>query len=135
MKLLTGLFLILFSTFAFAEIAVIVHPSNTATLDSNAIKRIYLGKLKSYSTGRKAIPIAFKEGTKTSEAFNQKVIGKSASQLKAYWSKLLFTGKGTPPKQVSSDAEMLQLISVNPDLIGFIDSSKVSGDVKVVTTF
>jgi ABC-type phosphate transport system substrate-binding protein len=67
--------------------------------------------------------------------FEKKVLNKSASQIKAYWSKLVFTGKGTPPKEVSSDAEVINLIKSNPNLIGYVDESSVTGDVKVIATF
>jgi len=63
------------------------------------------------------------------------VLKKSASQLKAYWSKLLFTGKGTPPKEIGSDAEMVSLVASNPNMIGFVDAAAVNDSVKVVTRF
>ena len=39
------------SVFAQAEIAVVVHPSNASAIDSSAISRIFLGKLKSFDGG------------------------------------------------------------------------------------
>ena len=115
-------------------VTVIVHPSNAASLDKSAISRIFLGKAKSFPGGGPAVPITLDEGTAGSEAFNGNVLNKSASQLKAYWSKLVFTGKGTPPKSVANDAEMIALISANPNMIGFIEGSG-DGSVKVVGQF
>ena len=116
-----------------AEIAVIVNPANTA--DSPQVSRIFLGKAKSFSNGSPAIPVNLSEASPLTSEFNKKVLNKSSSQLKAYWSKLVFTGKGTPPKAVSSDAEMIKLVSANPNLIGYVDAASVDGSVKVVASF
>jgi ABC-type phosphate transport system substrate-binding protein len=123
------------SVFAQAEIAVVVHPSNASALDSSAISRIFLGKLKSFDGGGQAVPINQESSMAATDEFNSKVLNKSGSQLKSYWSKLVFTGKGTPPKVVANDAEVISLISANPNLIGYIDASAVTGNVKVIAKF
>ena len=125
----------LFSQFANAEIAVIVHPSNANALDEAAISKIYLGREKSFADGSSVIPMSLGESAAASAAFNEKVLKKSSSQLKAYWSKLVFTGKGTPPKEVISDDEMVKLVAGNPSVMGYVDAAKVDASVKVVFKF
>ena len=137
MKILTILVLtVLFiSNSVCAEVVVIVHPSNSSSLDSSTISRIFTGKAKSFPSGNKAIPINQNESSSATGEFNDKVLKKSSSQLKAYWSKLVFTGKGTPPKAVGNDAEVIQLVANNPNIIGYVSSSAVNDSVKVVATF
>lgn len=125
----------LMTTSVVAEVAVVVHPSNAAALDSNSISRIFLGKLKSFPGGGQVVPLNLAESSAQTDEFNKKVLKKSGSQLKAYWSKLVFTGKGTPPKVVANDAEVVKLVSSNPNIIGYIDSASVTGDVKVIAKF
>jgi len=120
---------------AMAEIAVIVHPSNGAALDKDAIQRIFLGKTRGFPGGGEAVPISFKEGSPEEEEFTKNVLAKTPKQLKAYWAKMVFTGKGTPPRQTDSLQEMLNLISANPNLIGFAPAGAVTGSVKVVGKF
>ncbi|RZF80573.1 phosphate ABC transporter substrate-binding protein [Pseudoalteromonas sp. CO325X] len=127
-------FTLLSSSVALADVAVIVHPSNGSDINKDTVERIFIGKEKSFSNGNKAIPISQASGA-TADEFNQKALNKSSGQLKAYWSKLVFTGKGTPPKEVDNDAEVIQLVSSNPDTIGFVDAGSVTDAVKVVTTF
>ena len=134
-KYLTFASVALVSSSVFAEVAVIVHPSNANAIDANAIAKIYTGKMKSYDDGNKIIAIAQDAGNPITDEFNEKALKKSSSQLKAYWSKLVFTGKGTPPKEVSNDAEVISLVASNPNTIGFISSSAADGTVKVVQTF
>lgn len=129
-KLLLTLLLSVFASQAFA-VNIIVHPSNSAALDKQSISRIYLGKAKSFPGGGQAVPI---ENSSNAAEFNSNVLNKSDSQLKAYWSKLIFTGKGQPPKKVGTDAEVIALIAANPNMIGFI-AGEGDGSVKVVGQF
>ena len=120
---------------SFAEISVIVHPSNTGASDAKVMKRIFLGKAKAFSGGGNAIPIELAEGSAVRTTFNGDFLGKTDAQMKSYWGRLVFTGKATAPVQASSDDEMIKIVSSNPDYVGYIDSSKVTDAVKVVHSF
>lgn len=134
-KFIYMLLIVLWSHVLHAEVAVIVHPANQTVLSAEIVQRIYLGRDKSFPDGNQAVPVALPESAPNTEAFNNEVLKKSSSQLKAYWSKLVFTGKGTPPKTVVSDEEMMQLIGANPNLIGYVDAASVNSSVKVVLKF
>lgn len=138
-NMITGLFLSLLMFSAnttYAETAIIVSSSNAnSAMDSNTISRIYLGKSLSFPNGDQAIPIDQNEGSATRDTFNDSVLGKNSSQLKAYWSRLIFTGKGTPPKEVGDDDAVKKLVAANPNMVGYIDSAEVDDSVKVVLTF
>lgn len=131
----SSLLLLVLSYSVNAEVAVIVHSSNSNALSVSDISKIYLGKKKSYPSGDQVVAINLSEGTSVREQFNRDILGKSDQQLKAYWSKLVFTGKGVPPKEVSNDAEVISLISTNPSMIGYVDASSVTADVKVIHKF
>lgn len=119
---------------AFAGVTVIVNTGNANAIDQDEIKKIYLGKSKSFADGVKVNSVN-QNGNSIADEFNDKVVGKSSSQLNAYWSKLVFTGKGTPPEKLDYDQAVIDFVSSNADAIGYIDSSKVSDAVKVIATF
>lgn len=131
-KLITAITLSVVSFISVAEVAVIVHPSNGNALDKGLISKIYLGKAKSFPDGGQVVPISQTEGAATTSEFNENVLNKSSSQIKAYWSKLIFTGKGTPPQEADDDAKVLELVAANPNLIGYVNASAVNDSVKVV---
>jgi ABC-type phosphate transport system substrate-binding protein len=81
------------------------------------------------------LPMNAAKGMKSRDEFNKAVIGRSSSQVNAYWSKLVFTGKGSMPKELSSDAEIISTIAANQGAIGYIDSGSVTSDVKVIAKF
>ena len=121
-----------FSSFASAELTVVVNPANASALDSKTIQRIFLGKEKKFSDGTESLPVNQGADNEIRQNFDQEVLGRSSSQVSAYWSKLVFTGKGIPPKEVMTDAEVIDLVSKNPSVIGYIDSSSVTDAVKVI---
>ena len=118
-----------------ADYAVVVNKDNAATLSQKDISRIFLGKLKAFPDGGQAVPIIQTTGSDISKAFIEGVLKKRSSQYRSYWSKMVFTGKGNPPKEVADDAEAKELVSKNPSIIGIIKASAVDASVKVVLEF
>ncbi|MCG7531015.1 phosphate ABC transporter substrate-binding protein [Psychrobium sp. MM17-31] len=119
---------LLITSVAQAEIVVVVNKGNGATLTKSDVSRIFLGKMKKYT------PVNASSGNALRAEFNKKALNKSSSQVKAYWSKLVFSGKGTPPKEFASDAEIKAFVASNPNAIGYIDSANLDGTVKAAIT-
>jgi len=126
---------LLFLNSSNAEVSVVVHPENSSTFDKSIIKKIFLGKSKSFNNGRVAILLSPAEGDPARQVFNKKVLKKSSNQVNAYWSKMIFTGKGVPPQEMASASDIISAIAANKDAISYIDSTAVTSAVKVVATF
>lgn len=118
-----------------ADIAVVVNPANANAVSADDLNRLFLGRSASFADGSKATPLNLAEGQAARAEFDSKVLNRSAAQLKAYWSKLVFTGKGTPPKELADDSAVKVAVAADSSAIGYIDSSSVDSSVKVVATF
>lgn len=118
----------------YAEVAVIVSAANQQAISDAEIKNLFTGKQKSFPDGNPAIVLTLPGGDPKQTEFNQKALGRTDAQLKAYWSKVMFTGKGNPPKEVSAE-EMLKLVTDNPSTIGVIDLSQVNNNVRVIAKY
>lgn len=115
-----------------AEIAIVVNPdSGMASASTSEISQLFLGK-RNEIDGQPARAIDQEEGSAIRDEFYQKVVEKSGSQLNAYWSRLIFTGKGMPPDKVLEDADVIDLVSEEPDLVGYVSPSAVTEAVKVI---
>ena len=125
----------LLSASVIADIAVVVHPSNASAVSADDLNRLFLGRTSSFADGSKATPLNLAEGQAARDEFDSKVLNRSAAQLKAYWSKLVFTGKGTPPKELATDADVKAAVAADPTAIGYIDAAAVDATVKVVGKF
>lgn len=133
-RLLGAATLALSSGFAWAEVVVVVNSAaGVDQVSASEIQQLFLGK-RSDLNGVSMTPIDLSEGSESRKIFYEKVIDKDAAQLNAYWSRLIFTGKGKPPKQYFDDAEVVETILENDDAVGYIDASAVSEGVKVIYT-
>ncbi len=113
-------------------VVVVSATSSASKLDKEQVANLFLGKSSSYPDGSAAVPIEQTDGAPAHDEFHKSVTEKSASQLKSYWSKMIFSGKGTAPKEVASNAELLKLLASNPAMIGYIDKTAVDKSVKVI---
>lgn len=127
--------ILLLSPCAFTEVAIVVNQANTANPDVEEVAKIYLGKTKTFADGSPVLPLNLSEGNAEREAFTNTILGRTSSQLKAYWSKLVFTGKGSPPKELASDADVIAAIKSDRTAIGYVNSASVKGEVRILHQF
>ena len=116
-----------------AAVVVVVNAKlaeSSATVEE--IANIFLGKSNKLAGGSKVVPIDQEEGEAPRDEFYSKAVKKDASQLNAYWSRLIFTGKGQPPKKVLDDDEVLEMVGSTPDAIGYMSKDAVDETVKVI---
>ncbi|MEP7069664.1 MAG: phosphate ABC transporter substrate-binding protein [Usitatibacter sp.] len=113
-------------------VAVVSAKSPITSLNTNQVADIFLGKTSRFPDGSLAVPIDQLEESPAREKFYAQFTGKSPAQLKAHWSKIIFTGRGQPPRQVASNAEARKTIADNPYAIGYLDQSQVDASVKVL---
>ncbi len=128
-----GIALSLASAAARADVVVVVSAKSAVTaLSKSQAVDIFLGKISRFPDGKQAVPIDQADGSGIRDEFYAKIVGKSAPQIKAYWSKIIFTGRGQPPKTVSSSIEMKKRLAENPSAIGYIDDKMVDDSVRVL---
>lgn len=113
-------------------VPVVSAKSHVRDLNADQVADIFLGKTSRFPDGTEAVPIDQSEESPARDKFYARFTGKSPAQLKAYWSKLIFTGRGQPPRQVASSAEAKKLVARNPNAIAYIDAKLVDDTVRVV---
>jgi ABC-type phosphate transport system substrate-binding protein len=132
---LSILALSLTATGAAAELVVVVNPKNpTATLTERQVAQIFLGRTGSFPSGSAATPLDLKEGSALRDEFYVKVTEKNAGQLKAYRAKQLFSGSGSPPRELGTPLEVRRAVASDPTAIGYIDRAALDGSVKEILT-
>ena len=120
------------SPLASAEIAIVVNPeSEMAKASASDITQLFLGK-RNEIDGQAARALDQAEGSTIRNEFYNKVVNKTGSQLNAYWSRLIFTGKGMPPDKVDDDVEVIEMVAEEEDVVGYVSPSSVDETVKVI---
>jgi ABC-type phosphate transport system substrate-binding protein len=114
---------------AFAELVIVVNPKNAAT-------RMFPSQAAQFFLGGSVlfVPVEQAENSPIRAEFYKKVLEKEPAQVQAIWSKIVFTGKGKPPKEFASSADVKKAVSANLNAIGYIEKAAVDDTVKVIAT-
>jgi ABC-type phosphate transport system substrate-binding protein len=113
------------------QVAVIANPSVKAAAVSKAeLSDVFTGAASSLKDGSHVVPVLLKQGA-AHEAFLSEYIGKNDAAFRTSWRSLVFTGQGSMPKTVDSEAAMVDYVAATPGAIGYV--SKDPGGDKVKT--
>ncbi len=115
-------------------VAVVSAQSPVTALTPAQVADIFLGKTARFPDGTQAVPIDQNEESPVRDRFYAQFAGKSAAQVKAHWSKIIFTGRGLPPRQVASGLEARRTVAADPRAIGYIDPGLVDSSVRVLAS-
>jgi ABC-type phosphate transport system substrate-binding protein len=114
------------------DVVVIVNQSvSETTLSKQDVGNIYLGKKSSWSDGSKIKFVVLTGDTHAS--FLKSYVGKSESQFNTFWKKQVFTGKGSPPKELDSDQAMVEFVAQTAGAIGYVSAGTDVSKVKTIT--
>lgn len=122
------------SMLAAAGVVVVTHPSSSVqSLTRDQISQLFLGRSNTLPDGKAVTLVDLAEGSELRVVFVTQVLGKSEQQLRSHWTRMIFSGKGQPPRSVGSSAEVARFVSTTPGAVGYIDSKDlVAGKIKVL---
>ena len=132
-RLATLLCLLCLSLPAAADLVVVVSADNpTPVLSKEEVVRIFLGRYRQFPTGQGAEP--YDQGPESAERnlFYERLVGKTAAQINAYWARLIFTGRTRPPLAYTALDQLVDSLGQNPNAIGYIDRSRVNRRLRIV---
>jgi len=131
--LLIGLLILVMSSSVWSEVFIVVSKdSDISNLSQKEVTDIYMGRTQSFPNGSLAFPLDQAAQSRVRENFYKILVNKTPAQINAYWSRLLFTGRASPPRVISDPALLLSAIEQNRSAIAYVDGSMLSNSVKVV---
>jgi TonB family protein len=101
------------------------------SITGEELKKVFLEEKNSLSDGSHVEPVFEKQGP-VHEAFRQAYLGRSDDDLQAYYRALVFTGRGSMPKELGSDAEVVAYVSKNRGAIGYVSAKASLEGVKTL---
>jgi hypothetical protein len=148
MKNIQGIGILLFllaSVNAWAEevntqtIQVIVSSqSELTTLNRKQVMGLFLGRSRSFPNGINAKAFDHEVDSTIRARFFESLTGKSISDIDAYWARLRYSGRASPPKVIDNMAEILKEVSQNLHAIAYIQGQDpaelMQQDIVVVHT-
>ncbi|GAB2879960.1 hypothetical protein GCM10027277_56460 [Pseudoduganella ginsengisoli] len=115
------------------ELVVIVSAHNpVTTLRADQVADIFLGESMRFPDGAEVQALDQALNTPLRNEFYQKVASRTPALMKAYWTKRIFTGRGQPPRELSSSMAVRKAVAENPGAIGYVERAAVDASVRVV---
>jgi len=111
-------------------VVVVQATSPIESLSKKEVIDIYMGRFQTFPDGSPVSPIDFPAGSKEKKSFYHQLVGKDERKIKAYWSRLLFSGRATPPIQADSKQQILQ--SLNDQALAYVPANEVTQEMKIV---
>lgn len=111
-------------------LVVIVSPrSGPVELGRSELIHLYMGRISRLPSGVSALPLDLDSAR---EPFYAGLVNKRLPEINAYWARLVFSGRASPPRRVATVAEMLDIVANNHGAIGYVYRGDVDERVQVV---
>jgi len=102
-----------------ADIKVIANPSVTNNaISAGEIRTIFLGETN--RLGGAHVEPVFQKGGQAHEALLKEYLRQSDAELQAYYRALVVTGRGSMPKELGSEREVVAYVSKTKGAIGYV---------------
>jgi len=117
-----------------ADFKLVVNDGNpVVTLGKAEVGRLFLKKDTRWESGSTVEPVDQVSGSSVREEFSEEIHSKAVGAVKSYWQRQIFSGRGTPPPELSSDGEVIAYVKSHPWAIGYVTADAAVGQgVKVV---
>lgn len=117
---------------AFAQIAIVAGARSTLPdLTAAQAEQFYLGRAYSLPDGT-AVVLADLPAGGTRDQFYEQLTRKNPNQIRAHWSRMVFTGRALPPQEAASVEQLRQWLAAQPNLIGYLPVSELDARVRVL---
>lgn len=112
---------------------VIANPSVRAdSITPAQLRSVFMEESRSLGDGSHVEPVVARRGD-AHEEFLKQYLGKDSEELQTYYRSLVFTGKGSMPKTLDSDAEIADYVAKNKGAIGYVSDQEPANGVKILT--
>lgn len=96
---------------------------------------VFMGRWRQLPSGIVAQPVDLPVDSPERTAFYRQLVNKSPSEIKAYWSRLVFSGSARPPVSPETHEEQMRILASTQGAVGYIERSRVDDRVRIVFDF
>lgn len=115
------------------ELVVVVNAaSGVGRLSRDQVVNIFLGRFRQFPSGLPAEPIDQSDDGPLKAQFYRLLVDKDVAEINAYWARLIFSGRTTPPQEKESAGEVLRLLTSRKGGIAYVDRSQVDHRLTIV---
>jgi hypothetical protein len=115
---------------SWAGVVIVGHPG-VRKLDAETLQRIYAGKVIEVG-GVTVSPVHLPVAAPQRQRFMADVMQQTEDNYQAYWTVRRYVGKGTPPRELRSLAEVLAHVAHTPGGLAYVDDADLPVGANVV---
>jgi hypothetical protein len=109
---------------------VVAHPG-VAKVDAATLQRLYTGRAIEVG-GQPVSVVNLAPGAAARDRFLAQVLGQDNDRYVAYWTVRRHVGKGIPPREFRTPAEVLEHVRNTPGAIGYVPTADAKGAPNIV---
>ncbi len=113
------------------DAVVLIGHAGVPTLDVATVQRLYTGR--AVEAGGVALVLAnAAPGSRLRERFMASVMNQEDAKYVAYWTVRRHIGKGTPPRDLKTAAEVIEFVQATPGAVGYVPASEIKPGLNVL---
>lgn len=109
-----------------AIVLVSARAGGIVELNRETAAQLYLGRRTALPDGRNARLLDLPAGP-LRDQFYERLTGKNPSQIRAYWSRMVFTGRAHPPHEANDQEDALRRVLTDPSALAYLPAASVVG--------
>lgn len=113
------------------DMPVVVAHAAVARVDAATLQRLYTGRAIEVA-GQPVTVVNLVPGSPLRERFLNQVVGLDEDRYVAYWTVRRHVGKGIPPRELKTAAEVLEFVRSTPGAIGYVGAADLKPGVNVI---
>ncbi|MDO9315930.1 MAG: hypothetical protein Q7T97_15450 [Burkholderiaceae bacterium] len=110
---------------------VVIAHTTLQKVDQATVQRLYTGRSVEVA-GTPVTVVNAAPGSKLRERFMSDVMAQDDNRYVAYWTVRKHVGKGTPPRELKSAAEIIEFVQNTPGAMGYIAASDLRPGMNIV---
>jgi len=130
-----GLLAVAFPSIAAGQgFKVVVNEANPSdSITAKELSRYFMKQTDTWAHGQPVMPVDREATSTTRHGFSKVIFGRDVGAIKSYWQRQIFSGRGVPPPEKTSDDEVLAFVRANPGAIGYVSSDvEIGFGIKVL---
>jgi ABC-type phosphate transport system substrate-binding protein len=104
-----------------------------SALQRHEASKLFLGKRATWPNGSAAQPVDLVESSSVRRRFSTDIHGMGVQNVKTYWHNVALSGKGEPPPERASDADVIAFVKSHPNALGYVGSATAADGVKIIS--
>jgi len=115
-----------------ADLVITHHGNANTSLPLSSVRAIFSMRLNTWPDGTQVTVFVLPDRHPAHARFSRTILKMLPYRLRREWDRLVFSGTGIAPIEVTDEAEMRRRVATTPGSIGYLDEGLVDASVRAI---